>query len=92
VLFLTNRAEPMAPATIRQALLNLCNKAGLERIAPHAIRHAAATHMVAAGADIRHVQKLLGHASLRTTQRYTKVAPAEVKATHQHTHPREQDP
>ncbi len=91
-LFLTNRAEPMNPAALRQMLLNLCNQAKLKRIGPHAIRHAAATHMVAAGADIRHVQKLLGHAHLITTQIYTKVMPTEVKATHERTHPREQKP
>jgi site-specific recombinase XerD len=90
-VFLTNRAEAMNPNAIRQSLLGLCNTAKLGRISPHALRHAGATHMLAAGADIRHVQKLLGHQHLASTQVYTHVAPTEVKATHARTHPRERE-
>lgn len=91
-LYLTNRGDPMDTGALRQMLLGLCLAAKLRRIGPHAIRHAAATHMLAAGADLRHVQKLLGHARLSTTQVYTRVAPAELKATHRRTHPRERRP
>ena len=48
--------------------------------------------MLAAGADVRHVQKLLGHESISSTQIYTRVVPTEVKATHERTHPRELAP
>ena len=88
-LFLNNRSEPMSREVVRQSILRLCKQASLSRLSPHALRHAAATHMLAAGADIRHVQVLLGHKDLVTTQRYTRVLPAEVKATHARTHPRE---
>ncbi len=91
-LWLTQSATTTAPGNVRQTLLYLCNKTKLKRIGPHAIRHAAATHMMARGADIRHVQELLGHQSLTTTQLYTRVAPRDVKLTHDRTHPREQEP
>lgn len=91
-LFLTNRAEQINRNAVRQAIFNLCEQAGIKRISPHALRHAAATHMIAAGANIVHVQKLLGHAHLSATQIYTRVAPMEIKATHRQTHPREVQP
>lgn len=90
VLFWSSRGHPLTGAATRQNLFELSRRAGVPRISPHAIRHASATHLLAAGADIRYVQELLGHAHLSTTQVYTRVAPAEVKATHQRTHPREQ--
>jgi integrase/recombinase XerD len=91
-LFLSNRGTPLSTNAARQAIWNLCRKARLARISPHAIRHAAATHMVAAGADVRHVQKLLGHEAISSTQIYTRVVPTDVKATHERTHPRELAP
>lgn len=56
---------------------------------PHGLRHACATHLLQGGADIRHVQKLLGHASLQTTAIYTKVAPTDLARVVAKTHPRE---
>ncbi|MEE8410766.1 MAG: tyrosine-type recombinase/integrase [Myxococcota bacterium] len=91
-LFLSNRGGPLSTNTARCAIWNLCRKARLARISPHAIRHAAATHMVAAGADVRQVQELLGHVSINSTQIYTRVVPMDVKATHERTHPREREP
>src|SRR5262249_34382031 len=58
-----------------------------ERGSCHLLRHAAATHMLEAGADIRFIQALLGHALLSTTQLYTHVAVAQLKAVHAATHP-----
>ncbi len=55
----------------------------------HAFRHMLATSMLERGADTRHVQELLGHASLATTQRYLHVAKGELKKVHAKTHPRE---
>ena len=56
-------------------------------VTPHVWRHTCATHLVADGANIAYVQRLLGHRSLRTTQIYTRATVAEIKATHAQAHP-----
>ena len=66
-------------------------EAGIKkRVTPHSLRHAFATHMVVAGADIVHVQRMLGHADIGTTQIYTRIAPIDAQREHQRTHPAEQ--
>lgn len=66
-----------------------CEKAGLSRpVMAHALRHAFATHLLRAGADVRHVQRLLGHSSVVTTETYTNVAVRDLAEVHARSHPR----
>lgn len=87
-LFLLNSGFPMTPQSIRAFLNKYRHNSKIKKpVSPHTFRRTCATHLLQQGADIRYIQKLLGHRSLKTTQVYTKVMPVEVKDTHNKTHP-----
>lgn len=87
-LFLSNTGTPLTANNIRGFMRRYRIKAGIAKPAsPHTFRRTCATHMLQQGADIRHIQELLGHKSLKTTQQYTKIIPVDVKKTHEKTHP-----
>jgi site-specific recombinase XerD len=87
-IFLLNTGLSMTPASIRGLLFKYRKQAKIKTSAsPHTMRRSCATHLLQNGADIRYIQKLLGHRHLSTTQVYTKVMPMEVKQTHDKTHP-----
>lgn len=88
-LFLSRSGQQLT----RMAIWNLVNKYAqrigcASKVSPHTLRHSFATHMLAGGAEIRALQEMLGHASIRTTQIYTHVEHSRLKAIHAKHHPR----
>ena len=88
-LFLFPNGKRLSTYGLRKLLAeHLENAAINKKVTPHAIRHSFATHLLNAGADLRAIQELLGHASLDTTQRYTHVSTTQLKAVYDKAHPR----
>jgi integrase/recombinase XerD len=89
-LFLTQRGRALSRDIVVWIVSRAGRQAGLSvRVTPHLLRHCCATHMLANGAGLRHIQELLGHDSAETTQRYTQVELSDLRAVHQRCHPRE---
>jgi len=91
-LFLGAKGGALGQGMVQKAMANARKALGLPASAtPHALRHSFATHLLGAGADLRSLQELLGHASLGSTQIYTKVDAATLLDTYRNAHPREKD-
>ncbi|WP_293900729.1 tyrosine recombinase XerC [Phenylobacterium sp.] len=87
-LFRAKRGGPLSPRHVQAMVQALRGRLGLPASAtPHALRHSFATHLLGAGADLRSIQELLGHASLSTTQRYTEVDAAALLSAYSAAHP-----
>jgi integrase/recombinase XerD len=91
LLFLAERGGRMHVSTLNTAVQAWAKEAGIrKRVTCHTFRHSMATHLLKGGADIRHIQVLLGHASLVSTERYTHVEISDLKKVVKRAHPRGQ--
>lgn len=87
-VFLNSRGRRLTRQGVWGILRRYGARVGLDDLSPHVLRHSMATHMVEGGADLRTVQEMLGHASISTTQVYTRVSPQHLQEVYVACHPR----
>ena len=88
-LFISRRGRRLSSSDVRRRLNKWVREAAVAgRISPHTLRHSFATHLLEGGADLRSIQELLGHASVSTTQIYTRVEPSRLRQEYAKSHPR----
>lgn len=87
-VFLNQRGDRLSRQSAWAIIRTAADRAGLEHVSPHTLRHSFATHLLDGGADVRVVQELLGHASVTTTQIYTLVTVQQLREVYAQAHPR----